>query len=344
MTSKDGFSVRRADQRRRCPSSTCGRKRVLLRLVEAVDLVDEEDRAARRCAALARALLRPPTRSSLTPGEHGRERDEVRAALARDERAPARSCRCRAVPRGSASAAARPRSCRAAAGLRPTRCPWPTNSVQAARPHALGQRRVDRTLSAACCAEERRLVGSAARMANVARPRAAVATVDRACAGCDRRWLRRRAVVWSRPCVSVGIVVKRGRAHAVELGRELAAVAAASADVTPLAEPGRRRALGCAPRLSVGGNGRARRPAWSFWAATARCCSVARRLGRASGTDPRRQSRRRSGFLTAGAPSTSSTRCSADALAGRCVDRRAHDARGARAARPARRTGCSTTS
>ena len=78
MTSNDGFSVV-APIERHGARLDVRQEGVLLRLVEAMDLVDEEDACAGRAVASSVSASATTSRSSFTPGEHGGERDEVRA-------------------------------------------------------------------------------------------------------------------------------------------------------------------------------------------------------------------------------------------------------------------------
>ena len=117
---------RRADQRHE-PRLDVGQQRVLLRLVEAVDLVEEEDRAP---AARAEPLPRP--REHLAHVLH-RRRDrrqllERGAGRARRRSARASSCRCRAGRRRSSERTRSSSIARRSAEPSPRTCSWPTNS------------------------------------------------------------------------------------------------------------------------------------------------------------------------------------------------------------------------
>ena len=117
---------RRADQDDRAGLDV-RQERVLLRLVEAVDLVDEEHRPP--AALAARCVGRGDDLADLLDaGRDGAEGDEVGAGERARAAARAWSCRCRAGPRGSASAACRGRAPAAAAGRGRAGASWPTNS------------------------------------------------------------------------------------------------------------------------------------------------------------------------------------------------------------------------
>ena len=110
---------RRAEQHHRAALDV-GQQRVLLRLVEAVDLVDEE-RGAHAAAALfvgARDLLA----QVLHAGQHGRDRREAQARRARPAAARAWSCPSPAAPRRCTRAAS----------------PWRRAPGRAARPARAG--------------------------------------------------------------------------------------------------------------------------------------------------------------------------------------------------------------
>ena len=115
LTSKNGFSVVAPISASR-PSSTLGQQRVLLGLVEPVDLVEEQDRAL--------ALLAQPVPGALDHLPHVLHRGADTAesgskallVVVGDRAGPAWSCPCPAGPRGSPTTAGRPRSAPAAAG------------------------------------------------------------------------------------------------------------------------------------------------------------------------------------------------------------------------------------
>ena len=81
LTSNDGILGRRADEHD-VAGFDARQKRVLLRLVEAVDLVDEDDRAPARRAAQALGVGHHLA-DFLDAGEHGAERDEAGLASSR---------------------------------------------------------------------------------------------------------------------------------------------------------------------------------------------------------------------------------------------------------------------
>ena len=114
---------------------------VLLRLVEAVHLVDEEHRA-RGPAACARLRALDRLADVLDAAEHRRDRDELGVEGLAPSAAPASSCRRPAGPTGSSNAAGPIRTRRAAACPAPSRCCWPIDVVERARPQALGERRL----------------------------------------------------------------------------------------------------------------------------------------------------------------------------------------------------------
>ena len=97
LTSNDGFSVV-APIRVIVPSSTAPKQCVLLPLVEAMDLVDEENRSPPALLALPGVFDGGP--NVFHAGENGRERDEVCGVASGDQAARAWSCPSRAVPRG----------------------------------------------------------------------------------------------------------------------------------------------------------------------------------------------------------------------------------------------------
>ena len=126
LTSKNGFSVV-APISVSVPSSTAGQQRVLLGLVEPVDLVEEQDRAAARARRGGAGPARSPRGR---PSRRRSPRSSARrlAWWCRRRRAPAWSCRCPAGPRRSRCVS---RSCstRRRSGLPgPTRWSWPTTS------------------------------------------------------------------------------------------------------------------------------------------------------------------------------------------------------------------------
>ena len=114
VSEKNGFSVV-APTRTSRPSSTCGQQHVLLRAVEAVHLVEEEDRAL---AALAEPGPRPldDLAHVLHARGHGRERLERLARWRRRRAGRWWSCRCPAVPRARPTAS-RSDSIRTRSGL-----------------------------------------------------------------------------------------------------------------------------------------------------------------------------------------------------------------------------------
>ena len=84
-------------------------KGVLLRLVEAMHLIEKQHASAARRRAALRACS-TTARMSLMPAMHRRERDELRVGAPARPAAPAWSCRCPADPTESSNAAARQRS------------------------------------------------------------------------------------------------------------------------------------------------------------------------------------------------------------------------------------------
>ena len=139
LTSNDGFSVV-APMRVTVPGLDVAEQRVLLGLVVAMDLVDEEDGAA---ALLGQAVFGPVQRLAqlLDPGEHGAQGLEVRArALADDvgERGLARPRRPPEDDRGQAVRLER-------APQRPALAEHlflADELVEGLRPDAIGERRV----------------------------------------------------------------------------------------------------------------------------------------------------------------------------------------------------------
>ena len=139
FTSKYGFSVV-APMRVSMPVLDAGQQRVLLRLVEAVHLVEEQDRAL---AVLAQPP--PGPLDHLAHVLHARRSPPTAARRPRRWRrrsgGRASSCPCPAAPRGSPTTAGRPRSAPAAACPAPSRCSWPTTSSRVRGPQPVGQRR-----------------------------------------------------------------------------------------------------------------------------------------------------------------------------------------------------------
>ena len=111
----------RADQGHGAPLDV-RQERVLLGLVEAVDLVDEEDRARGRGAPGAPRPRRRRPRTSLTP-ESTAENGTKCAWRARPGARRASSSRCPAAPRGSASGGRPPRWRRAGGARVPADAP-----------------------------------------------------------------------------------------------------------------------------------------------------------------------------------------------------------------------------
>ena len=130
----------RADQRDQARLDR-RQQRVLLRLVEAVDLVQEEDRAP----AVGRPAARAPRSSTRAhvghAGLHRRELHELGCRWRGRRSAPAWSCRCPAAPKkiidGTRSAAIARRS----AALGPDQVRLALELVEALRAQPLGQRR-----------------------------------------------------------------------------------------------------------------------------------------------------------------------------------------------------------
>ena len=111
---------------------------VLLGAVEAMDLVDEEQRLAAVGAPQPRRL-----EHLLEVGDAGKDRRNLLEGEARSRRraaAPPSSCRCRAAPRRSSSRASRSGSCASARRPSPVRCSWPTTSASVRRAQPVGQR------------------------------------------------------------------------------------------------------------------------------------------------------------------------------------------------------------
>ena len=116
-----------------------GQEGVLLRLVEAVDLVDEQDRAAARAAARL-FRFRHDLADLLDARQHGAERDEVRARRAGDHPRQRRLAGARRAPQDDRSQpvvldrlAQRP--------SRPEQRLLADDLVEGARTHPLGERR-----------------------------------------------------------------------------------------------------------------------------------------------------------------------------------------------------------
>ena len=138
FTSNDGFSVV-APTRMIVPAFDVRQKRVLLRLVEAVDLVDEEHRPPPALAARALGggddLL-----DLLDAGRHGAERDEVGAGERREQSRQRRLARARRAPEDQRmQRAVIERLCERPAGAEEVILS--DELVERARPHPLGQRR-----------------------------------------------------------------------------------------------------------------------------------------------------------------------------------------------------------
>ena len=130
---------RRADQRHE-PLLDPGQQRVLLRLVEAVDLVEEEDRPpAARAEPLARPLRAPRARSPPSPTPPRAPRTPRRSSARRSARAS--SCPSPAARRGSSTARGRCSIASRSARPGPTTCSWPTKSSSVAGPQPLRERR-----------------------------------------------------------------------------------------------------------------------------------------------------------------------------------------------------------
>ena len=106
-----------------------GEERILLGAVEAVDFVDEQQRAAALGAARARRL-----EHLFQLGDAGvdrRDLDELGVRLLRRSAARRSSCRCPAAPRRSSSPANRAASSRVSAPSGPVRCGCPATSASA---------------------------------------------------------------------------------------------------------------------------------------------------------------------------------------------------------------------
>ena len=100
---------------------------VLLRLVEAVDLVEEQDRAL---VVLAEALAGPLDHLAdvLDAGGHGRQLLERPSTSCRRRPARASSCRCPAVPTAAPTTVVSGSTRRRSGRPGPSRCGWPTTS------------------------------------------------------------------------------------------------------------------------------------------------------------------------------------------------------------------------
>ena len=118
-----------------------GQQRVLLGLVEAVDLVEEEDRRGGRSARRSRARS-ITSRTSARPGVDGRELLEGGVGVLGGEPRERGLAGARAGRTGPSSAARRTRAQSRSAEPSPSRCSWPTNSAERARAHPRGQRPV----------------------------------------------------------------------------------------------------------------------------------------------------------------------------------------------------------
>ena len=130
---------RRADEGDR-PVLDVRQERVLLRLVEAVDLVDEDDRALPVVARAAPRASATISRSSATLPSTALNGTKRGLRLRRDDARRASSCRRRAGPRGSSTARGRSRSRARGACPAPSEVRLADDSASVARPHALGER------------------------------------------------------------------------------------------------------------------------------------------------------------------------------------------------------------
>ena len=131
---------RRADQRDRAVLDV-RQDDVLLRLVEAVDLVDEEDRALRRARPGVGGFGHHASQVRHARRDGG-ERLEVRPGRRGDDPRERRLARARAAPRGSATAGGPPRSPRRSSVPVPDDVLLPDELVERARPHPRRQRSV----------------------------------------------------------------------------------------------------------------------------------------------------------------------------------------------------------
>ena len=120
-----GVLGRRADQRDEALLDG-GQQRVLLGLVEAMDLVEEEDRRLGQLPAVLRALEHLAHLSA--PGLDGAELLQGGMGGGGDDAGQRGLPGARAARRGSSSAAGPARWRRAAPSPRPSRCSWPTTS------------------------------------------------------------------------------------------------------------------------------------------------------------------------------------------------------------------------
>ena len=129
---------RGADQRDRAVLDV-GQERVLLRLVEAVDLVDEQDACARPSSASRSCAAAITTRTSATPPMTAERVRELARRPPRRAGGRASSCRCPAGPTGAASARW-PRSTDAAQRRRARRRGAPGRRTRRASAGACGRR------------------------------------------------------------------------------------------------------------------------------------------------------------------------------------------------------------
>ena len=117
FTSNDGFSVVAPIEHRPCRASTCGRNASCCALLKRWISSTNSTVGLPPCARARPRASATISRSSFTPAQHRRERDEVRAPLASARsRASVVLPRARAGPRGSATGRRRRRACRAAGG------------------------------------------------------------------------------------------------------------------------------------------------------------------------------------------------------------------------------------
>ena len=135
------------------PALDAGEQRVLLRLVEAVDLVEEEDRAL---AALAEPVPGPLERVAhvLHAGAHRAELLEGLARVGGDGLGQRRLARCPAAPRGSPTTAGRPP--RASAAACPGRAGAPARRCRRGSAAAAGPPAARVAASASSAAAENR--------------------------------------------------------------------------------------------------------------------------------------------------------------------------------------------